>query len=183
MIKSLRLPLAAVVIAVMVTPGVAWAEDKQSDRAKMLEAAREIIAAQTYCALATVDETGRPQVRTMNPFPPEEDMTVYFATSSTSRKAKQIRRDPRVCVYYADHKNATGEVMLSGKAVLVDNPLEIKKRYRAYWKQAFPDQNLLVLIKVIVDEVEVVNYKRGLFGDRLTFRAPSIKLNDEAVQK
>ena len=180
MTKSLRLSFALVLIAAAAA-GVAWAEDKQPpDRKKILEAAREIIAGQTYCALATVDETGRPQVRTMNPFPPEEDMTVYFATSSKSRKAEQIRRDPRVCVYYADHKSATGEVMLSGKAVLVDDEKEIKKRYREYWKMAFPDQKLLVLIKVMVDEVEVLNYKQGLNNDKVTFKAPSIKLNNAA---
>ena len=32
------------------------------------------MTAQTYCGLITIDPTGRPQVRTMNPFPPDADM-------------------------------------------------------------------------------------------------------------
>ena len=56
-------------------PRLLTAQDKPQpapDRAKLIAAARELMAAQTYCALITVDETGRPQVRTMNPFPPRK---------------------------------------------------------------------------------------------------------------
>ncbi len=103
------------------------------------------MAAQTYCALVTIDETGRPQVRTMNPFPPEEDMTVWFATNTRSRKVREMRRDPRVALYYSDHKNAIGYVQITGRAVLVDDMQEILKRKRAYWDQAFPGLKNLVL--------------------------------------
>jgi Pyridoxamine 5'-phosphate oxidase len=51
-------------------------------RPELIAAAREIIAGQTYCALITQDANGRPQIRTMNPFPPEDDMTVWIATST-----------------------------------------------------------------------------------------------------
>src|ERR1700746_76633 len=43
---------------------------------ELIAAAREIIASQQYCALVTQDEEGGAQVRTVNPFSPEEDMTV-----------------------------------------------------------------------------------------------------------
>jgi hypothetical protein len=52
-------------------------------RAKLIDAAREIMLAQTYCALITLDERGLPAARTMNPFPPEEDMTVWIATETS----------------------------------------------------------------------------------------------------
>ncbi|RPJ58581.1 MAG: hypothetical protein EHM23_17115 [Acidobacteria bacterium] len=155
-------------------------QDKPApDRAKMIAAAREIMAAQTYCALATLDETGRPQVRTMNPFPPEEDMTVWVATNVNSRKVREIRKDPRVCLYYSDHAKAIGYVALSGKAVLIDDMQEILKRKRAYWDQAFPGLKNLVLIKVIPERLEVINYKAGLNNDPATFRAPFIELWEE----
>ena len=44
----------------------------------------------------------------LNPFPIEQDMTVWIATNTKTRKVQQIRRDPRVCLCYADHKNAKG---------------------------------------------------------------------------
>ncbi|HYK91018.1 MAG TPA: pyridoxamine 5'-phosphate oxidase family protein [Acidobacteriota bacterium] len=149
------------------------------DRASLIAAAREIMLAQTYCALITIDQNGRPQVRTMNPFPPEEDLTVWIATNTNTRKVQQIRKDPRVCLYYADHSKATGYVALSGKAVLVDDMGEILKRKRDYWDQAFPGLKNLVLIKVIPEELDVLNYKRGALNDRVTWRTPTVKFGAE----
>ena len=146
------------------------------DRAGLLAAAREVMAAQTYCALVTIDETGRPQVRTMNPFPPEEDMTVWFATNTRSRKVREMKRDPRVTLYYSDHENAIGYVALQGRAVLVDDRSEILKRKRAYWDQAFPGLKNLVLIKVVPERLDVLNYKAGTQADPETWRTPSIEL-------
>ena len=114
-----------------------------------LAAAREIMAGQTYCALITQDSAGRPQVRTMNPFPPEADMSVWMATNSRSRKVEEIRNNPRVSLYYANHKDATGTVIIHGEAVLVDDMEEKLKRKRAYWDQSFPDWSYLMLIKVV----------------------------------
>src|SRR5512146_1991875 len=103
------------------------------EEARILMAAREIIAGQTYCALITIDASGQPQIRTMNPFPPEEDMSVWMATNRRSRKAEEIRANPRVSLYYANHKEATGSVVIHGEAVLVDDMAEKLKRKRAYW--------------------------------------------------
>ncbi len=154
----------------------AQAEPSRSDeRARLIAAAREIMGAQTYCALITLDETGRPQVRTMNPFPPEEDMTVWFATNTRSRKVREMRRDPRVSLYYADHAKATGYVALTGRAVLIEDMQEILKRKRAYWDQAFPGLKNLVLIKVVPERLDVLNYKAGVQADPETWRTPSIK--------
>jgi len=155
-------------------------EDKSQtapNRAKVIAAARELMAAQTYCALITIDQTGRPEVRTMNPFPPEEDMTVWMATNTRSRKIQEIRNDSRVCLYYADHSKATGYVALSGRAVLVEDMNEIRKRKRAYWDQAFaPGLKNLVLIKIVPERLDVLNYKQGVIADTVTWRTPSIEM-------
>jgi general stress protein 26 len=170
--------LAALAILLLSLPVRAHAADapKPPDRAALLAAARKIIGSQTYCALVTIDETGRPSVRTMNPFPPEEDMTVWMATNTNSRKIQHIRRDPRVTLYYANHGTATGEVVIAGRAELTVDAAEIQKRKRAYWDQAFPGLQNLTLIKVVPERLEVVNYKAGLNNDPATFRAPSLDL-------
>lgn len=147
---------------------------KAVERDSVIAAALEIIGMQTYCALVTVDSSGQPHVRTMNPFPPESDMTVWIATNSRSRKAREIYNNPRVCLYYADHSQASGYVAITGKATLVDDMNEKLKRKRSYWNQAFPDWKYLVLIKVIPERLEVLNYKRGMLNDTLTWSAPSI---------
>jgi general stress protein 26 len=170
----------------LATPA-ALAQDKPpspaDERARLIAAAREIMDAQTYCALITIDETGRPQVRTMNPFPPEDDMAVWFATNTRSRKVREMRRDPRVTLYYSDHKNAIGYVAITGHAVLIDDMQEILKRKRAYWDQAFPGLKNLVLIKVVPERLDVLNYKAGVQADPETWRTPSIDLGGGQVPK
>lgn len=151
------------------------ATSKQSTEAA-LTAAREIMSVQRYCALITVDASGRPQVRTMNPFPPEADMTVWFATNSRCRKVQEIRDCPQVSLYYADHNEASGYVVLTGRAVLVDDMSEKLKRKRDYWDHSFPDWNYLLLIKVIPERLEVLNYKQGFLNDAVTWRIPAIEI-------
>jgi general stress protein 26 len=146
-----------------------------ANRDSVIAAAREIMSQQKYCALITVDSSGQPQVRTMNPFPPDSNMTVWIATNSRSRKAWEIKNNPNVCLYYADHSHASGYVAITGNAVLVDDTNEKLKRRREYWDQAFPDWKYLVLIKVIPHKLDVINYKRGLLNDSVTWRAPSIE--------
>ncbi|HUI65576.1 MAG TPA: pyridoxamine 5'-phosphate oxidase family protein [Bacteroidota bacterium] len=147
------------------------------DRDSVLVAARDIMGQQKYCALITVDSTGQPHARTMNPFPPEEDMTVWIATNSRSRKAHEIEKNPRVCLYYANHGQATGYVAITGRAVLVDDMAEKQKRKRDYWDQAFPDWKYLLLIKVIPERIEVINYRHGMLNDPVTWSAPSVQMS------
>jgi general stress protein 26 len=142
----------------------------------VIAAAREIMSSQNYCAIVTVDESGRPQARTMNPFPPEDDLTVWMATNSRSRKVREIRANPRVCLYYADHKESIGSVVITGRAELVDDLNEKKKRDREYWNDSFPDWNYLLLIKVVAERVEVLNYGRGLTNEGDTWQTPSFEL-------
>jgi general stress protein 26 len=168
-----------VLVAAVGTPTVLARQEKPTgppSPEEMLVAAREIMQAQQYCALVTLDAGGAPAIRTMNPFPPDEAMVVWMATSTRSLKVEQIRRDPRVTLYYADHAKAIGYVALSGRAVLVDDMQEILKRKRAYRDASFPGLKNLVLIKVVPERVEVVNYKRGLSGDPVTFRPPSMPI-------
>ncbi len=149
-------------------------------RAELIAAAREIMAGQTYCALITQDEQGRPQIRTMNPFPPEEDMTVWIATSTLTRKARHMRHDPRVTLYYANHSKATGYVAITGRAELVDDRAEMIKRKRDYWDSAFPGFKNLVLIKVTPETMDVLNYSRGALNDPKTWRTPSVEFKKGA---
>ena len=144
-------------------------------RPELIAAAREIIAGQTYCALITQDADGRPQIRTMNPFPPEDDMTVWIATSTQTRKAQHLRSNPNVTLYYSNHAQATGYVAMTGRAELIDDRAEMIKRKRAYWDQAFPGFKNLVLIKVTPERLDVINYKAGALNDPQTWRSPTVE--------
>lgn len=158
----------------IIVPAVQAQEKNPVERDSIISAARDIIAQQTYCCLITIDSAGYPQARTINPFPPEADMSVWMATSSKTEKVREIKNNPRVCVYYANHQKATGYVSITGTAVLVDDMQEKLKRKREYWSQAFPDWNYLLLIKVVPEKLEVINYKRGMVGDTLRWSAPEV---------
>ncbi len=161
-----------VLISFLTSATIAQDKSPAANRDSVINAAREIISHVKYCALVTFDAEGTANVRTMNPFPPEEDMCVWMATSTDTRKYEEIKKNPKVSLYYANHASAEGYVTITGKAELVKDSLEIQKRKREYWKQSFPDMNKLVLIKIIPERMEVVNYKRKMYGADITWLAP-----------
>ena len=144
------------------------------NRDSIISAAKEIIKETTYCALVTIDSTGQPQIRTMNPFPLNNELITWFGTSRSSRKVREIISNPKVCVYYADHIKAKGYVAITGIAEVVDNKELLMKMKRDYWEGIPNWQNIFVLIKVVPKTLDVINYKHGLNNDPNTFRAPSI---------
>ncbi len=144
------------------------------NRDTVLVAAREIISQTTYCGLVTVDSNGQPQVRTMNPFPVKDDFVIWFATSRSSRKAGELKANPKVAVYFADHNTAKGYVNISGKAEVIDDKELLQKMKREYWEGIPNWQDIFVLIKIVPEKLEVINYKHGLNNDPQTFKAPFI---------
>jgi general stress protein 26 len=176
--KTAFAPFIMLAVSIFGCPSAGLAQEARPlgvDRDSLIAAAREIIGLQKYCALVTIDSTGSPVVRTMNPFPPEGDMTVWLATNSRSRKAEEIRRNPSVGLYYADHARASGYVYIKGKAYLVDDMQEKLNRKREYWTQAFPDWKYLLLIKIVPERIEVINYKRGFVGESVAWDVPAVE--------
>jgi general stress protein 26 len=140
----------------------------------LMKAAREIIKANPYCALVTIDSTGLPQVRTMNPFPLGDEMVIWFATSRKSRKLSHIRKNPNVCVYYADHNKAKGYVNITGTAVIIDDKELLVKMKRAYWENIPDWQNKFVLLKITPKTMDVINYAHGINEEPGANRSPTI---------
>lgn len=146
------------------------------NRDTILVAAREIINETSYCALVTIDSAGQPQIRTMNPFPMKDYIEIWFATSRSSRKAAEIKNNPNVCVYWADHVHAKGYVNITGTAEVIDDKELLVKMKRDYWEGMPNWKDVFVLIKITPKTVEVINYKHNLNNDPVTFRAPTIKM-------
>ncbi len=144
------------------------------NRDTVIVAAHEIINETTYCGLVTIDSLGQPQIRTMNPFPVKDDFVIWFATSRTSRKVREIKNNPNVCVYFANHLTAKGYVNINGFASVIDNRELLIQMKREYWNGIKDWQDKFVLIKIIPGSIEVINYKHRLNNDPETFKAPSI---------
>ena len=151
--------------------------ENDSSNDKLIRAAREIISSAGTCALVTLDEEGRPRVRAMDPFSPEEDFTVWFGTNSKSRKVSQIRNDPRVSLYYLDG-DASGYVMIHGRAELINDEREKEMHWKERWEAFYPDnkENFL-LIRVSPIWMEISSAPRGINGDSVTWQPPDIRFN------
>lgn len=163
-------------ILVVFVTSTMTAYSQSVNKDSIMVAAREIMTQTNYCGLVTIDATGQPQTRTMNPFPLKDEFVIWFATSRTSRKVQELRENPKVSVYYSDHSVAKGYVNITGNAEVIDDKELLIKMKRDYW-EGIPDwQNIFVLIKIVPKKVEVINYKHGLNNDPKTFRAPSIEL-------
>lgn len=128
-----------------------------------------------YCALITVDSKGQTHARTMDPFPPDENMQVWFGTNPRSRKVREIRRNSRVVLYYFD-REGPAYVTISGTARLINDPREKARRWKDEWKAFYPDREKgYLLIAVTPNELEIVSEKKGILGDSLRWTTPKVR--------
>ncbi|HEX9186464.1 MAG TPA: pyridoxamine 5'-phosphate oxidase family protein [Vicinamibacteria bacterium] len=171
--------LAVALLALPILAGWVRAETPASrDRATLLKVAREVMEKARYCALVTNAEGGYPQARAIDAFAPEADLTVWIATNPATRKVAEIRRDPRVTLYYYE-TSGPGYVTLQGKAAIVTDPAEKAKRWKEDWKDFYADRNRgddYVLIRVTPVRLEVVSYPHGVLNDKASWRPPSVEL-------
>ena len=144
-------------------------------RDELLVAAQEIIRTARYCGLVTFDEFGNTRVRMMDPFLPDEDWSIWMGTDRSTRKVRDIERDPRVTLYYYS-SDLVGYVSVYGTAHLVDDPGEKNSRWKDEWEGLYPNREAqYLLIQVIPDRMEVINYSGGIQGDPNTWAPPSVE--------
>lgn len=147
-------------------------------RAAILAAARDVMTQARYCALVTLGENGHPQARVVDPFPPDDTMTVWIGTSPATRKVAEIAKDPRVTLMYFDPKSE-GYVTLLGRADVVSDPVEKERRWKDEWKDFYKDRNRgkdYVLIRVRPSRLEISSRAHGMANDPQTWRPVIIDL-------
>ena len=141
---------------------------------RQVSAAREIMNTAHYCALITTDAKGNVQARTMDAFAPDEKMIIWLATNPRSRKVAEMRRSPRVTLYYFDRENQA-YVTIHGTARLVNDAAEKARYWKQEWSAFYPDRNRdYLLIKVVPARLEVVDTKKGIVGDSKRWRPPTV---------
>lgn len=177
--NKLRLTLLAWLLIASVNSYSQGIEQMDSPDSKLILAAKDILSAANTCTLITLDREGRPRARIMDPFLPEDDMTVWFGTNRQSRKVDQIKNDPRVTLFYQT-TDGSGYVMIHGKAELIDDPLEKEKRWKDGWEAFYPDKSKgYLLIRVSPLWMEVVSYAHGILGDPETWEPPAVYFTSE----
>ena len=149
-------------------------QGQEASREKLIAAAREIMSVARYCALITLDSSGHPQARTLDPFAPDENMVVWLGTNPRSRKVAAIRRHRRVTLYYFD-RESQAYVTIYGTARLVNDPKAKLKWWKDEWKAFYPNRvKDYLLISVKPERLEVVNVKQRIVGDPHTWAPPSV---------
>lgn len=175
--KLLRKFSCAIVLLILLVPSKGFSQDKESKDSlneTLTDAAREIMSAAGTCTLITLDDEGRPRARVMDAFLPEDDFTVWFGTNPKSRKVTQIKNDARVTLFYLD-QDASGYVMIHGKAQIVDDPIEKQKWWKDQWEAFYPNrEEAFVLIRVSPDWMEVLSNTRNIIGDPLSWEPQKV---------
>jgi general stress protein 26 len=152
----------------------AFGQQPGFSREALISAAREIMTVTRYCALITTGRDRRSHARTMDAFAPEENMTVWLATNPRSRKVAEIRRNPKVTLYYFD-RESSAYVTIYGIARLVNDKSEKAKRWKEDWKTFYPDRDKsYLLISVTTQRLEVVNVNKGIVGTSPTWQPLSV---------
>ena len=173
---ALQSRTSCAVLILLCLAGLASSASAQTEfsRERLIAEAREIMTTARYCALITIDRSGRAQARTMDAFAPEENMSVWFGTNPLSRKVSEVRRHPRVTLYYFD-RESQAYVTIHGIARVVNDPVEKTRHWKDEWKAFYPDRDKnYALIEVRPVTLEVVNTKKGLVGDPRTWRPPTV---------
>lgn len=140
----------------------------------LLAAAFNIFDSTPYCTLVTLDESGSPRIRPMDPFPPDSNMAIRLGTDRYSRKVTDIQHNPEVALCYLA-PGGIGYVSVYGKAQLVDTPEARAKWWKPSWAGLYADKDKdYIVIKVVPEKIEVINYALGVKGDPQTWLAPTI---------
>lgn len=146
----------------------------------VLEATRASMRSVKYCFLITLSESGEPHARLVQPFGPEQDLTVWMGTWAKSRKVHEIQRDGRVTLAFYDDED-TAYVTLLGSAHVES---DIEKR-RKYWREEWigflpegPEGDDYVLIKFVPSRIEAMSFGRGILPKPYGLR-PAVLVRSE----
>jgi general stress protein 26 len=151
-----------------------FAQDKM-ERDSLINAARIMMESVRYCAVITLDTSGHPDARIMDPFLPDENMVIWLGTNFNSRKVKQIINDSRVTLYY-QASNEAGYVVIKGQAYIVQDSLKKQTYWKNEWSRFYSEnKSNYTLIKVIPEKLEIIDYQHGIFGDSKTWDVPFVK--------
>jgi general stress protein 26 len=111
-----------------------------------------------HAYLATCD-SDQPRVRPVSPIV-EDNLSIWVTTFCSSRKVKQIRQNPKICLAFVEQPRGNKAATVLGEVEIVAD-LEQKKRV---WKLATfdlsehfpngPESDEFCLLKIIIKKIE-----------------------------
>lgn len=111
-----------------------------------------------HAYLATCDGE-QPRVRPVSPIV-ENDMSIWVTTFSTSRKVKQLKQNPRICLAFVEQPRGDKAAFVIGEARITAD-LEVRKRV---WGLASfdlteyfpggPESDEFCLLEIVINNIE-----------------------------
>ena len=170
-------PFGISLLAMSLSAPMAMAQVAPS-RNQVMTAARDVMQTARYATLVTLGVDGHPQARVVDPFVPEEDLTVWVATNPLTRKVTEIGRDPRVTLLYFNAA-ANEYVTVIGTATLVRDSAEKARHWKAEWSAFYKDGprgDSYLLIRVRPKRLEIASPRHGLMNDPKTWLPVTLTL-------
>ena len=159
---------------------IAQTDESNNNRDSIITAAKKMMKAAELCALITIDDSGYPSARTMDPFLPDDSMVVWLGTNLNSKKVKEIKKNSKVALYYQSPQKI-GYVLIKGNAYIVDDVNKKQTYWKEEWSRFYSDEKSnYVLIKIIPNKLELLDYQNGIFGDPNTWEIPSVEFNNKS---
>lgn len=152
------------------------------DEAKILAAARAIIAEDPVAALITLDSSGAPRVRSVGVSDPEDDLTMWIGTRRTSRKVAQLRANPNATLFFnfddvsggfakAYYASFMGIASVHTDVATAAKTAPDEETRKAYWPN-FPDDYASIRFKPLWLEVT----GHGIKGDKANWQPQAVVL-------
>ena len=152
------------------------------DEAKILTAARAIVAEDPVAALITLDGQGVPRVRSVGVSDPEADLSMWIGTRRTSRKVAQLQANPNATLYFnfddlsgnfasAFYASFMGVASVHTDPASASRAAPDEEARRAYWPN-FPDD--FAAIRFRPHWLEVTGH--GIRGDEANWQPQAVLL-------
>jgi general stress protein 26 len=142
----------------------------------LLSVVRATVEQAEYGFFVTLNASGAPDVRLMQHFPPEEDLSVCLGTSRGSRKVGEVRNDGRSALAFQDPVE-TAYTALYGLARVRDDASAKERYWREEWSAfwpAGPGAEDYVLIEFVPHRIELMNLSRDIAPDPYGLRAVTL---------
>jgi general stress protein 26 len=112
----------------------------------------------------------------MQHFKPEPDLTLWFGTSATSRKVRELRNNPRATVTCLDPRQPAYAV-LSGVVTMEAQARPWWRYWRDEWQTVWPAGPTgpdYLLLRFACERVEVLSVEAGIVPPPYGWRAPVV---------
>jgi len=92
----------------------------------------ELVNSSTIAMLGTNGEDGFPHIKAMLKMVNQGLKKIWFSTNTSSKRVEQIKKNPKVCVYFVDPNEFKGLMLVGNIKILQD-----KSSRQRLWREGF----------------------------------------------